>query len=431
MPRTAARRRRRNSAGAVLQQGGRRSTSAAAEEDKENLMPGSSLDSGVAAVELGEDAGAIGAELGARSPVAGKDPGHVEEEDSDDDDEDSDDPRDMEERAHADDPQEDGADGAEEYPDPEAELASLGGEEVEFPAAGLGGDTGPDDGDDAADADSADEEKGADDAEDEDGEQEGGDADAGAAGADGAADAAAAGAAAAADGNDKPAAPKKKKKDESMPRKAWKHKTIALATLAAAVFFCFDVETSGPNSRFDHIIQVSMVAYDSAGDALGEFSSYVNVDKPIEYAAYKIHGITSKKLMYKPYWKDVGPKLSAWMDQTMDAFAAAGGIAKSAVTGILAAHNGFATDFRFLFTEMVKNKQTLPDRVSTEQKAGGRRAGATRRAATASVFVRVAAHIFFCLARPFCLGCYQLQRSDCGFPVGIRSHLPTVQTPLY
>ena len=43
-----------------------------------------------------------------------------------------------------------------------------------------------------------------------------------------------------------------------------------------AVYFLFDVETSGGKRNFDKIISISLLAYDSRGNKLGSFARLIN-----------------------------------------------------------------------------------------------------------------------------------------------------------
>ena len=45
---------------------------------------------------------------------------------------------------------------------------------------------------------------------------------------------------------------------------------------SGAVYFLFDIETTGSKRNFDKIIALSMLAYDSDGNQLGSFSRLIN-----------------------------------------------------------------------------------------------------------------------------------------------------------
>ena len=58
-----------------------------------------------------------------------------------------------------------------------------------------------------------------------------------------------------------------------------------------AVYFLFDVETTGSKRNFDCIIALSFIAYDSTGKILDSLSQKINPDAvPISSKAFGIHG---------------------------------------------------------------------------------------------------------------------------------------------
>ena len=68
---------------------------------------------------------------------------------------------------------------------------------------------------------------------------------------------------------------------------------------ADAVYFLFDVETTGSKRNFDCIIALSFIAYDITGNLLDCFSQKINPgDVPINSKAFEIHGKYSICIMH-------------------------------------------------------------------------------------------------------------------------------------
>ena len=85
--------------------------------------------------------------------------------------------------------------------------------------------------------------------------------------------------------------PSKKQKN---PRKPTKYSTYVCAP-KDAIYFLFDVETTGSKRNFDRIIAMSFLAYNSEGKLLDNFSRRVN-PKGVRISSFLTKRVHSKLL---------------------------------------------------------------------------------------------------------------------------------------
>ena len=143
-----------------------------------------------------------------------------------------------------------------------------------------------------------------------------------------------------------------------------------------AIYFLFDVETTGGKRNWDRIVAISLLACDDKGKILGSFTQLVNPEG-VENSAYILNNIHSKlahtcqchihtcdsdsvlvaeiqksQLRNKPKWKDVVPKLNRWFDEQLEGHQ----------TGVLVSHNT-PVDIQFLMCEYMRAKTKLPSKI--------------------------------------------------------------------
>ena len=78
------------------------------------------------------------------------------------------------------------------------------------------------------------------------------------------------------------------------------------------IMIAFDVETTGKNSEFDQIIEISMCLYDA-----GQETSYHQLIKPrvdITRGAFRVHGISMEDVQDSPYFEDVADEILEFLN---------------------------------------------------------------------------------------------------------------------
>ena len=97
----------------------------------------------------------------------------------------------------------------------------------------------------------------------------------------------------------KPSASNKKQnpsKKQKPPRKPSKYASYVSAP-KDAIYFLFDIETTGSKRNFDRIIALSFLAYDTEGRLLDHFSRKVN-PQGVSISAFLSHRVHSKFVVY-------------------------------------------------------------------------------------------------------------------------------------
>ena len=100
-------------------------------------------------------------------------------------------------------------------------------------------------------------------------------------------------------------------------------------------FIAFDLETTGLNSTYDRIVQISLVRF-KKGKITNIFSSYIKADKEISKEAKKVNQISKLKLLTAPKEEKVMEQVVEFLLNTLS-----GEIP-------LVAHNGLTFDILFL-----------------------------------------------------------------------------------
>lgn len=76
-----------------------------------------------------------------------------------------------------------------------------------------------------------------------------------------------------------------------------------------------DTETTGLSRKKDRLVEVAACRIDPAnGEVLGEFHRYVNPGIRVPEVAVKVHGLTNAFLADKPFFKDVAPELTSFLE---------------------------------------------------------------------------------------------------------------------
>ena len=150
-----------------------------------------------------------------------------------------------------------------------------------------------------------------------------------------------------------------------------------------AVYFLFDVETTGSKRNFDKIISISFLAYDKKGRQLGSFSRLINPGSVAidSYLTKKIHStcmntvlclgrlpclcpqscmlllhvteISAHTVANKPQFEVVAKELNQWFERHL----------QGNKTGVLVSHNT-PVDVQFLATEYLRSNMKLPEAVT-------------------------------------------------------------------
>lgn len=81
-------------------------------------------------------------------------------------------------------------------------------------------------------------------------------------------------------------------------------------------FVAFDLETTGLNSRYHHIIELAAVRFRGDGQELGEFRQLVRPPVPISPEVIRVHGITNEDVRHQPTVIEVLPKFLAFIGQS-------------------------------------------------------------------------------------------------------------------
>jgi DNA polymerase III subunit epsilon len=108
-----------------------------------------------------------------------------------------------------------------------------------------------------------------------------------------------------------------------------------------------DFETTGLEQEKGHrIIEAALVLRDlDTGAPVGKFVQRFNPQRPIDPAAQAVHGISLDDLLGKPTFEEVAPKLAALLQRVP----------------YIVAHNGESFDLPFLFRELLRVGQPLPE----------------------------------------------------------------------
>ncbi|HAU84569.1 MAG TPA: DNA polymerase III subunit epsilon [Lachnospiraceae bacterium] len=96
-------------------------------------------------------------------------------------------------------------------------------------------------------------------------------------------------------------------------------------------YVVFDLETTGVSVYNDDIIEISAVKV-KGGEIIDTFSTLVNPDRPIPYAATRVNGITDDLVADAPYLKDV---LADFLEFIGD--------------NVLVGHNIYSFDLNFIY----------------------------------------------------------------------------------
>lgn len=107
-----------------------------------------------------------------------------------------------------------------------------------------------------------------------------------------------------------------------------------------------DLETTGLNQTDGHrVIEVALILYDlDTQTRIGQFTSRVNPQRPIDPAAQEVHGISFDDLASEPLWGVVAPKVATLLGNCM----------------YVVAHNGEGFDMPFLYGELLRAGRALP-----------------------------------------------------------------------
>ena len=135
-----------------------------------------------------------------------------------------------------------------------------------------------------------------------------------------------------------------------------------------AVYFLFDVETTGPKRNYDRIIAISFFAHNEDGTLRGHFSQKINPGgvRVNAYLSQNVHskfghifdgdtvthtltltfspaGLTNYMLRNEPKFEVVGPKLNEWFQEQM----------RGKTEGVLVSHNT-PVDIQYLCCEYIR-----------------------------------------------------------------------------
>lgn len=107
-----------------------------------------------------------------------------------------------------------------------------------------------------------------------------------------------------------------------------------------------DIETTGLNQAEGHrIIEICVSIYELETQIKrGSFTQRINPQRAIDPEAQAIHGIGLEELMGQPTWEEVAPKIAALLGK-VDHFVA---------------HNGDGFDLPFIYGELLRVGQPLP-----------------------------------------------------------------------
>lgn len=87
----------------------------------------------------------------------------------------------------------------------------------------------------------------------------------------------------------------------------FKKKTIHSCSYSST-YVILDVETTGLNPSADKIIQLSAIKYDTTGQPIDSYDTYLNPGIPIPAAASKVNGITDRMVANAPLAEDIRDK---------------------------------------------------------------------------------------------------------------------------
>lgn len=108
-----------------------------------------------------------------------------------------------------------------------------------------------------------------------------------------------------------------------------------------------DIETTGLEQEKGHrIVELALVLRDlGTGAPVGKYVQRINPQRPIDPGAQAVHGIGLDDLLDKPTWEEVAPKVAALLQRVP----------------IVVAHNGEGFDGPFVFRELMRVGQPLPE----------------------------------------------------------------------
>lgn len=109
----------------------------------------------------------------------------------------------------------------------------------------------------------------------------------------------------------------------------------------------FDIETTGLEQPEGHrIIEVAAMFYDlDARRHVGNYTTRINPQRGIDPKAQEVHGITYEELIGQPLWEEVAPKLVSLLSKCR----------------YVVAHNGEGFDLPFVYGELIRAGQPLPE----------------------------------------------------------------------
>ena len=82
-------------------------------------------------------------------------------------------------------------------------------------------------------------------------------------------------------------------------------------------YVVFDLETTGLYKTTDKIIEIGAVRYNTNGEIVGRFSSFVNPERPIPDESFAIHGISDAMVADAPTIEEILPEFLKFMDNSI------------------------------------------------------------------------------------------------------------------